>query len=141
MKRSLAEIAAMASKAARGCGCPWGLAEEAGMLTRVAEAHGLAGVAALSASLARDTCCTQGGPPCDLAQAVAASDQGQCDAAPGVFGQAAALLAKNSQAGSFASREVAAADWDRLMALAQRTYVPETEASRVRGAGPADEKD
>lgn len=46
--RTLAEIGATATKAARGAGCPWGLAEEAGMATRLLEAHGVPGVAALA---------------------------------------------------------------------------------------------
>lgn len=36
------------------------------------------------------------------------------------------------------SRLVAAADWNCLDSLAARTLVPETAASRARGAGPAD---
>lgn len=48
VSRTLAEIGATAVKAARGAGCPWGLAEEAGMAVRLLEAHGLPGVAVLA---------------------------------------------------------------------------------------------
>ncbi len=48
MSFSLNEVEAMAKKAARGAGYPWGLAEEAGKATRFLCAHGLDGVAALA---------------------------------------------------------------------------------------------
>ncbi len=48
VSRSLSEIAATAKMAARGTGCEWGLAEEAGQAVRVLEAHDLPGVQALA---------------------------------------------------------------------------------------------
>ncbi|MEL6293776.1 MAG: DUF3726 domain-containing protein [Pseudomonadota bacterium] len=48
VSRTLSEIAATAKMAARGTGCQWGLAEEAGEAARILEAHGLPGVQALA---------------------------------------------------------------------------------------------
>ena len=53
MTFSLNEVAAMARKAARGAGYPWGLAEEAAMAVRWLSARGLDGCGALSEVLAR----------------------------------------------------------------------------------------
>jgi len=73
---TLAEIDATARKAARGCGCPWGLAEEAGKSARWLASHGLPGPEALAALLAdRDGCCTGGGPPCALVLAATLADR------------------------------------------------------------------
>lgn len=51
---SLNEVEALARKAARGAGLPWGVAEEAGMATRWLCAHGVDGAAALAAVLRGD---------------------------------------------------------------------------------------
>lgn len=78
-KRTLSEIAATATKAARGAGCPWGMAEEAGMSVRSLEAHGLAGVAALAKLLEtpRDCTCSSGGEAaCSLKMAARIADEG-----------------------------------------------------------------
>jgi hypothetical protein len=48
VSRTLAEIRATATKAARGAGHDWGLAEEAGLATRVLESHDLPGVHVLA---------------------------------------------------------------------------------------------
>ncbi len=48
---SLNEIQALATKAARGAGLPWGLADEAGRAARWLEARGLAGLSALHGTL------------------------------------------------------------------------------------------
>jgi len=48
---SLNEIRALAAKAARGAGLPWGVAEEAGHAAGWLEARGLAGLAALDGAL------------------------------------------------------------------------------------------
>ena len=48
---SLNEIQMLATKAARGAGLPWGLADEAGRAARWLEARGLAGLAALDGAL------------------------------------------------------------------------------------------
>ena len=48
---SLNEIQTTATKAARGAGLPWGLADEAGRAARWLEARGLAGLAALDGAL------------------------------------------------------------------------------------------
>jgi len=74
--RSLAEIDATGRKAARGCGCPWGLAEEAGKSARWLASHGYPGAEALADLLnARDQCCTKGGAPCALLRAAALADR------------------------------------------------------------------
>lgn len=48
---SLNEIQTLATKAARGAGLPWGLADEAGRAARWLEARGLAGLSALDGAL------------------------------------------------------------------------------------------
>ena len=48
MSWSLGEVRSLAIKAARGCGMPWGLAEEAGMAVAWLEARDLPGVEALA---------------------------------------------------------------------------------------------
>jgi hypothetical protein len=55
MNWSLGEVRALAVKAGRGAGMPWGLAEEAGFAVHWLEAHGAPGAAALSRHL-------EGGP-------------------------------------------------------------------------------
>ena len=73
---TLAEIDSTGRKAARGCGCPWGLAEEAGKSARWLAAHGQPGVSALAAMLSnRAGCCTQTGRPCALALGTALADR------------------------------------------------------------------
>lgn len=56
-KRTLPEIRATATKAARGAGCPWGLAEEAGMAAKLLQSHGLAGAEAVSTLLTTPRAC------------------------------------------------------------------------------------
>jgi hypothetical protein len=51
MSWSLGEAKALAIKAARGGGMPWGMAEEAGFAVRWLQSHGAPGVAALAAYL------------------------------------------------------------------------------------------
>ncbi len=48
---SLNEIQTLATKAARGAGLPWGVADEAGRTARWLESRGLGGLAALAAAL------------------------------------------------------------------------------------------
>ena len=50
---SLNEIQALATKAARGAGLPWGVADEAGRASRWLEARGFAGLSALDGALDR----------------------------------------------------------------------------------------
>lgn len=77
-KRSLSEIQSTATKAARGAGCPWGLAEEAGIAARVLSAHGIDGAAALSAlfDTPRQCACSavRGTAACGLLEMAALSD-------------------------------------------------------------------
>ena len=47
MSWSLGETAALATKAARGAGMPWGLADETGMAVSWLQSHGISGLAAL----------------------------------------------------------------------------------------------
>lgn len=78
VSRTLSEIRAMATKAVRGFGCDWGMAEEAGFAVRVLESHGLPGVRVLARSLAdaRDCmACRHGAPICGLAAMTALSDR------------------------------------------------------------------
>ena len=79
LSRTLSEIAALGQKAARGAGCPWGLAEEAGLAARVAESHDLPGVAALADLLRRPRACRctglTDGPACGIAALASLSDK------------------------------------------------------------------
>lgn len=70
---SLNEIDAMAKKAARGAGYPWGIAEEAGRAMRWLEARGLPGLAALLRHL-EDGATSQTSP---LVAGAALSDRAQ----------------------------------------------------------------
>jgi hypothetical protein len=98
IRRTLSEIAATGQKAARGAGCPWGLAEEAGIAARVLEAHGLPGVAQLAALLSAPRACPCDGsadaPACGLAAAAEAGDRiGPADPTPDLdFGDTRAPL-------------------------------------------------
>lgn len=78
ISRTLSEIAALGQKAARGAGCPWGLAEEAGLAARVAESHGLPGIAALADLLLGPRACRctglTDGPICGIAALASLSD-------------------------------------------------------------------
>lgn len=70
--RTLSEMRATCTKAARGAGCPWGLAEEAGLAVRLLAAHGLPGGETLADLLQTPRCCACGGvadaPACGLAE-------------------------------------------------------------------------
>lgn len=132
---SLAEIDAQCRKAARGLGCPWGMAEEAGKAARQLAAHGLPGPEALATMLgARTACCCTSGARCDLRIGVEAADQGTRP------GEGASILTR-AIAGDYAlpgapgSRAVAPEAWAILDRLAARTYAPASEASRRSGAG------
>ena len=63
IRYSLAEIEAQCRKAARGAGCPWGIAEEAGKAARWLAAYGLPGPEALAALLEEPRGCACAG--CD----------------------------------------------------------------------------
>lgn len=82
---SLNEIDAMAKKAARGAGYPWGIAEEAGRAVRWLEARGLPGLAALLRQL-EDGAITQTSP---LLAGVALSDRAQAIAGGEAFNASA----------------------------------------------------
>ncbi len=79
IRLSLSEIDALARKAARGAGCPWGLAEEAGKAARWIAGYGLPGPEALASLLtARRSCgCTgeTGAPNCAIASGAQLSDE------------------------------------------------------------------
>lgn len=78
--RSLAEIRATVTKAARGAGCPWGMAEDAGQAAYQLSAHGLPGAAAVAALLRTPRACACSGgdsadlPACGLRAMVALMD-------------------------------------------------------------------
>ncbi len=73
---TLAEIDATGRKAARGCGCPWGLAEEAGKSARWLASHGLPGAESLAALLQdNEGCCVGTGKPCALALGASLADR------------------------------------------------------------------
>jgi hypothetical protein len=71
----LAEVEATVRKAARGHGCPWGLAEEAGKAARWLVSHELPGETVMAAMLSdRAECCCRSGAPCAIKQATALAD-------------------------------------------------------------------
>jgi len=75
MSWSLGETHALAIKAARGAGFPWGLAEEAGFAARWLQAHALPGAVALSGYLSTlDRCNENSLPACPLALGTRLSD-------------------------------------------------------------------
>lgn len=76
-KRTLSEIRATCTKAARGAGCPWGLAEEAGMAARVLQSHGLAASQALAELFKTPRACAcdgSGQTKCGIALSAEISD-------------------------------------------------------------------
>ncbi len=195
VSRTLSEIRATCTKAARGAGCDWGMAEEAGLAARILESHDLPGVRVLARLLSEGAGCTScrvAGSACGLRALAALSDRLPFldDAlpcgpvrAPLLLAAPVILLAREQgaaytlawegavlrctpegvsakgnvdapraasvslepapgspatpRAPDWRGRGVAAGDWDTLERLAARTLVPETEASRARGAGPA----
>ena len=70
MSRSLGEMAGLATKAVRGAGQPWGVAEEAGWALRWLGRAGLAGPAALARAL-------EAGDLSDLLCGIAMADRGE----------------------------------------------------------------
>ncbi|SFM67736.1 DUF3726 domain-containing protein [Shimia aestuarii] len=82
MTFSLNEVEAMAKKATRGAGYPWGLAEEASKATRWLCAQGIDGVAVLARVLARRQGCAAKGmedclpcADCPIGMGLALSDE------------------------------------------------------------------
>ncbi|MEM8693621.1 MAG: DUF3726 domain-containing protein [Pseudomonadota bacterium] len=190
LTRTLSEIQATCTKAARGAGCPWGLAEEAGLAARVLEAHGLPGISTVADLFKTPrSCACDGKAPgrsCGLAKMAAVSDAPPQDVtvlgpvagpllliAPGLMDDTHVwhvdwlsgsvqtttdgVAIKGAPPPTVAerltiartgltrtakpvwqSRNVDAIAWTKLEALAARTYVPDTDASRLSGAGPAD---
>jgi hypothetical protein len=194
--RTLSEIRATATKAARGAGFDWGMAEEAGLAARVLESRGLPGVRVLARLLNGRACCDRvlgTGARNGMWEMVALSDRLPFPeeamptgpvAAPLLLAAPLILFARerglaftlawdgamlrctpegvtaHGAVGAetaervslepspdghtepcpidWRSRAVRLCDWDRLEHLAARTLVPETAASRARGAGPAD---
>jgi len=106
---SLSEIEALCRKAARGSGCPWGMAEEAGKVARWLAAHGLPGPEALAALLSAPRTCwcsgTDATPDCALARGAELSDEAAAILEHGGrdFGTVAQPLLMLAQAGQAAS--------------------------------------
>ena len=185
--RTHSEIRATCTKAARGAGCPWGLAEEAGMAAVRLQALGLEGAEALARLFETPRSCHcdgSGASKCGLAELAAFSDSGCHEwsvegpiASPLLLAAApfedmkiewdgghAALLPSGGTAladlptvvnnlkvtvlndaptntSDWQSKPVSDDAWAKLLALAAKTYVPETDQSRASGAGPGDETD
>ncbi|MCR9127812.1 MAG: DUF3726 domain-containing protein [Rhodobacteraceae bacterium] len=138
MRRSRAEITATVGKAARGAGLSLGIAEE---LCAAADHLNGEEIAKLADVLAR---------PDDINALCETLDRVQAGEAaalvppgPAWLLRALALargidpdaLAPQPEQARPAGTDVAEAGWDRLEALAARTYVPATAASRAAGAG------
>ncbi|MBT5432804.1 MAG: DUF3726 domain-containing protein [Rhodospirillaceae bacterium] len=209
MRVSLNELDTMVKRAARGAGCPWGMAEEAGKAARWLSARGEPGVAVLGEVLkASDAscCCAcpvvlkhaqwvmEGRDFCSLRAGAMLADRA-AELAGGAeltfgpvnqplllaaFAAAAAKITGKSVELSWRGARVVAtgaalfvegndlnvgrteavtcrvtsqalaprallagcdvedADWQRLAVLAQRSYAPATEESRLAGAGAGD---
>ena len=79
VRRTLSEITSTCQKAARGAGCPWGLAEEAGIAARVLAMHGLPGPETVARLLRTPRACPCDGrvtaPACGIAAAARLSDR------------------------------------------------------------------
>ena len=120
---TLAEIDALCGKAARGVGCPWGLAEEAGKAARWLAARGLPGPEALAALLegARDCPCSGrgGGPECALRFGARLADRVERIAAgepvSGVVAQPLLVLAQLGRAAT-ATASTFTVDWSGVRA-------------------------
>jgi hypothetical protein len=105
---SLTEIDALCRKAARGAGCPWGMAEEAGKAARWLAAHGLPGPEALAALLDAPRNCPCGNderaPGCSLALGARLSDEAEAIVSQGAkFGAVSHPLLMLAQAGQAAA--------------------------------------
>ncbi len=78
-RRTLSEIGSTCQKAARGAGCIWGLAEEAGNAARVLEGVGLPGSECVAAILSSKRVChctgADSGPSCGIAASAMLSDR------------------------------------------------------------------
>lgn len=198
ISRTLAEIAATGMKAARGSGCAWGLAEEAGMAARIVESCWLPGVSALAHLLQSERNCDcakkRGSARCGIAALASLSDRIaelsggaviEVDQVAGPLLLAAPLHLAARRTGAAYSlcwegadvcvhsggiglrnapddwnqlgqsvcvsvdplpgpvpalktegSMIPAADWYVLEGLAAMTFVPESEDSRAKGAGP-----
>lgn len=120
---TLAEIDALCRKAARGVGCPWGLAEEAGKAARWLAARGLPGPEALAALLEgpRNCPCSGrgGGPECALRFGTRLADRAERIAAgepmSGVVAQPLLVLAQLGRAAT-ATASSFIVDWSDVRA-------------------------
>ncbi|MEO1732321.1 MAG: DUF3726 domain-containing protein [Pseudomonadota bacterium] len=191
--RTLSEITATCTKAARSAGCPWGMAEEAGAAARILSAHGLPGAEALASLLGNPRRCgcnpDAQAPDCAIARLAALLDAPPSDtvefdavAAPllllgfalidtgawtlewnggyavvdaqglQVTGDLPPDIAKvtvrkggatkgQPRMADWRSQPVDPKAWCNLEVLADRLLVPESEQSRVAGAGPGTQKD
>ena len=78
-RRTLSEIGSTCQKAARGAGCLWGLAEEAGTAARILESAGLPGSECVAAILSSDRACpctgANSGPLCGINASAMLSDR------------------------------------------------------------------
>jgi len=206
MRISLNELDTMAKRAARGAGCPWGMAEEAGKAARWLSAQGEPGVAVLGEVLKASgvSCCCafpvarkggqwvmEGRDFCSLRAGAVLADRAAelaggaeltfgpvkqplllaafAAAAAKITGRSVELVWSGARVvatgtalfsegdGLYAERtesvtcrvtshdiapmpvparcDVEDADWQRLAALAHRSYAPATEESRLAGAG------
>lgn len=124
---SLGELQALATKAARGAGLSWGLAQEAGWAVRWLEARGLPGAAALAEAL------PDGAPQIPIG---AALSDGALAAAPAEMVGHPLLRPFTEDAPATQTRAQLTRDVMRVLnRYASRTYAPATEASRLSGAG------
>lgn len=123
MNRSANEISGIVLKAARGAGLPLGIAED---LSVLAGKFASADLLALAEAMEDQT---RHAGLCDLCLA---KDLGHVEENSESSGGTLELRGSGPALGR---RVVEPAVWARLDALAQRTYVPESEQSRESGAG------
>lgn len=132
MKRSRNEISGLVLKAGRGAGLPLGVAEDLAMAVPHMDTEALAELAALLTDPAHHS---------DLCALCAALDAQACGVTvnPPDCGTALPAAMTAVRVGTAPHRrgpmEVDASLWTAFDRLAQKTYVPATEASRASGAG------
>ncbi|MEL6265146.1 MAG: DUF3726 domain-containing protein [Pseudomonadota bacterium] len=133
---SLSEIDAQCRRAARGAGCSWGIAEEAGKAARWLSAHDLPGPEAVAALLRapRDCPCGGGtGPACALRLGAACSDHARAiaagEAVEAEVAQPLMVVAMMARAAA-ACGAAFALDWEGIRARCGPSGVA------IEGAGP-----
>ena len=148
MNLSLGEFEALVRKAFRGAGYPWGLAEDGANAARtLAECGEPAGASVvrlleavrdvpLSELMPGDDWHAPSGTACPICVGACLEDVGRPEVELGPMHEPALLLPEPPAVGDRHDRvELDAETLAALEGWAHRTYAPDTEASRIAGAG------